>query len=174
VTLRLTDIRDLAYRFVPPKAADERLYHSGYRSWWPAHEIGHFLVATRAECRTYMFGLDVETNFYTDRSAHVSPKARYVISRELAAISISQRLLHRLGHHALANEEIQYTDERTLDCARDPWCKKTVERLLRANHVARLPTTLQGLESALARKAREVGTRSYPTRRAALITEELG
>jgi len=121
-----------------------------------------------------MFGLDVETNFYTDRSAHVSPKARYVVSRELAAISISQRLLHRSGHHALADEEIQYTDERTLDCAFDPWCKKTVDRLLRTNRVVRLPATLAGLESLLARKAREVGIRAYPTRRAAMTTDELG
>ena len=160
MTLRLVEIRDLAYRFVPAIAADRRLVDSGPESWWPAHEIGHFLVATPAECNQSLFGIDL----------HVfapEPQYRYIIAKEIAATSISQRLLRRSGHAALADEEIQYTDEATLECTFERWCKRSVERLLRANKVVRLPTARQGLETLLARKARAVETASNPSRRAA-------
>jgi hypothetical protein len=160
VTLRLTEIHDLAWRFVPAAAADVRLYESGPRSWWPAHEIGHFLVATRDECHACMFGID-------DYAVSESPKYRYMVSREIAAISISQRLLRRSGHADLADEEIQYTDENTIDCSFDRWYKRAVRTLLQANRIVRLPTTLSRLEALLARKAHEVGTRNYPSRQAA-------
>jgi hypothetical protein len=150
MTLHLFEIRSLAYRFVPRVAADRRLHDSGPRSWWPAHEIGHFLVATPAECREPQFGLDTYT---TSNST-----SRYVIAKELAATSISQRLLRRSGHAAIADEEIQYTDEATLECSFERWCKRSVERLLSANKVERLPTTRQGLEALLARKARQIKT----------------
>ena len=159
MTLRLAEIRDLAYRFVPTSAADRRLYERGPRSWWPAHEIGHFLVATPAECGQFMFGLVT----YAARDTTL----RYVIPREIAATLISQRLLRRSGHAALADEEIQYTDEATLECSFERWCKRSVEKLLRANKALRLPTTRQGLEVLLTRKAREAGTTYYPSRRAA-------
>ena len=167
MTLRLIEIRDLAYRFVPDTAADSRLYDSGaraYHSWWPAHEIGHFLVATRAECRQRLFGLD---DCFTSLSTYSAsePRFRYVIAKEIAATSISQRLLRRSGHTSLADEEIQYTNEATLECLFELWCKRFVEKLLRANKVMRLPTTRQGLEALLARKEREVTT-SRPSRRA--------
>jgi hypothetical protein len=159
MTLRLTAIRDLAYRFVPGAAADERLYNYGAKSWWPAHEIGHFLIATRSECRRYMFGLDI--------MSRTSRRYRYAILKEIAAISISQRMLRRSGHTALADEEIEYTDMDTLDCTFDPWCKRAVGKLLREHRIVRLPATLEGMEALLARKAREVGTAPYPSRAAA-------
>lgn len=157
--LRLAEIRDLAYRFVPGAAADGRLYAYGPRSWWPAHEIGHFLVATADECRQAKFGLDNWARF-------AGTRYHYVVSREIAAISISQRLLRRSGHTSLADEEIQHTDEDTLECTFERWCKRLVERLLRANRVARLPTSSGGMEALLTRKAREVGTPFYRSRRA--------
>jgi hypothetical protein len=159
--LRLTEIRDLAHRFVPGEAADMRLYEAGSRSWWPAHEIGHFLVATRHECRQYMFGIDDASPLRT------SERYRYVIAKENAATSISQRLLRRSGHTHLADEEIAYTDEDTLECGHEHWCRHMVDELLRAHRAARLPATHEGLEALLARKAREVGTPFYPSRRAA-------
>lgn len=167
MTLRLAEIRDLAYRFVPSTAADSRLYDSGaraYHSWWPAHEIGHFLVATRAECRQRLFDLD----FYEARSSRSSAdrEYRYVISREVAATSISQRLLRRSGHTRLADEEIEYTDENTLECSYERWCKRAVSALLRANNALRLPRTFEGLEALLTRKARTVDTAFYPSRQA--------
>lgn len=158
--LRLTEIRDLAWRFVPAAAADIRLYESGHRSWWPAHEIGHFLVATRDECRACMFGID-------DYAANETPRYRYMIAREIAAISISQRLLRRSGHVDLADEEIQYTDEHTIDCSFERWCKHAARALLRTNRVERLPATRPRLEALLARKAGEVDTPTYPSRQAA-------
>ena len=162
MTLRLTEIRDLAYRFVPTTAADRRLYDSGPRSWWPAHEIGHFLVATPAECRQSLFGLDDLID-----ARHESPEFHYVTAKEIAATSISQRLLRRSGHVPLADEEIQYTDENTLECSFEYWCKRTVSSLLRANKVVRLPTTFGGMEALLTRKARDAGTKYYPSRSAA-------
>ncbi len=160
--IRLPEIRDLAYRFVPGAAADERLYTTGPHSWWPAHEIGHFLVASRAECRRYMFGIDG----YESPNCS-SKRYRYVVSREVAAMSISQRILRRSGHTAIADEEIEYTDMDTLDCAFESWCKGTVTKLLRTHRVQRLPSTFDGLERVLTRKAHEVGTRFYATRQAA-------
>lgn len=160
--MRLSEIRDLAYRFVPGAAADTRLYGYGARSWWPAHEIGHFLVATSAECRRPLFGLDTYT-----KGTCTPTEYRYVVAREVAATSISQRLLRRGGHAALADEEIQYTDEDTLECARERWCRQSVNGLLRRNRVARLPTTRDGVEELLARKARAVGTKIFTTTRTA-------
>jgi hypothetical protein len=162
MTLRLAEIHDLAYRFVPGAAADERLYAYGPRSWWPAHEIGHFLVATHRECRQYMFGIDGY------ESARCTPKRyRYVITKELAAISVSQRMLRRSGHITLADEEIEYTDMDTLDCSFEPWCKRAVRKLLHDHRIARLPATFKTMEALLARKAREVDTKTYPSRSAA-------
>ena len=162
--LRLTEIRDLAYRFVPGAAADERLYRTGPRAWWPAHEIGHFLVATRRECRRHMFNIDISSGL---DYACTARRYRYAVAKEIAAISVSQRLLFRAGHRKLADEEIQYTDEDTLDCAHEAWCKRAVSALLREHRIRRLPTTREGLEVLLARKAREVSTTPYPSRQAA-------
>lgn len=147
--LRLAHLWRLARRFVPRAAADRRLHESGPHSWWPAHEIGHFLVASPAECRSPLFGID-------DCTEQGTKLYRYVIAKEIAATSISQRLLRRTGHHDLADEEIQYTDEATIECSFERWCKRAVLALLRENRVVRLPTTAQGLERLLARKAREV------------------
>jgi len=158
--MKLSEIRDLAYRFVPGAAADERLYMEGPRSWWPAHEIGHFLVATRAECRQFMFGLDIT-------SPRIGRRYHYAVSREIAAISVSQRLLRRSGHGKLADEEIQFTDEDTIECSFERWCKRSVSELLRTHRITRLPTTPESLARVLARKAREVGTKTYPSRHAA-------
>jgi len=165
MNLQLTQIRDLAYRFVPAVAATSKLRDYGARSWWPAHEIGHFLVATPAECRQVLFGLDMsdEEGFITPRS----PKFHYVVAKEVAATSISQRLLRRSGHTTLADEEIQYTDEDTLECSFERWCRRAVRTLLRTNKVVRLPATFRGLEALLTRKAHESRTLFYPSSRAA-------
>lgn len=154
MTLRLADIWDLALHYVPPIAADPRLRDCGPCSWWPAHEIGHFLIATSAECTEPRFGIDT----YETETEINERRLRYVIAKEIAATSISQRLLRRSGHAALADEEIQYTDENTLECSFERWCKRAVTKLLRANKVACLSTTRQGLEARLSCKAREVGT----------------
>lgn len=149
--LHLNQIWNLACRFVPLAAADRRLHDSGSNSWWPAHEIGHFLVATRAECHEPKFGIDTCAEQGTSMY-------RYVIAKEIAAIAISQRLLRRSGHSELADDEIQYTDENTIECSFERWCKRSVHALLRKNHVIRLPSTATGIERLLARKARQVGT----------------
>jgi hypothetical protein len=162
--VKLAQIRDLAWRFVPAEAADSRLFEYTARSFWPAHEIGHFLVATRAECRAYRFDLDGTVRTGT-------AKYRYAISREIAAMSISQRLLRRAGHGKLADEEIEYTDETTLECSYERWCKHEVAKLLRVNHAQRLPRTFEGLELLLSRKARAVKTEAYASRKAALAAD---
>ena len=162
--MKLSQIRDLAYRFVPVEAADARLFDTTCRSFWPAHEIGHFLVATDFECRSSRFNLDNTVRTGT-------AKYRYVIAREIAAMSISQRLLRRAGHGKIADEEIEYTEEKTLECSYERWCKHEVAKLLRTNHAHRLPTTFDGLELLLSRKARTVKTAPYPSRKAALAAD---
>ena len=170
--LHLTQIWDLANRFVPAIAADRRLHDSGPNSWWPAHEIGHFLVATAAECSAPRFGIDTYVGELDPACIVRGTEAvlRYVITKEIAATSISQRLLRRSGHATLADEEIQYTDETTLECSFERWCKRSVDRILRVNSAMRLPTTRQGLETRLVRKAREVGT-PYVARRRPVTTK---
>jgi hypothetical protein len=150
--MALSEIRDLAFRYVPGAAADPRLYNYGARSWWPAHEIGHFLIATHDECREPLFDLDIALPSKT------GPLYEYAVAKEIAAISVSQRLLRRSGHAALADEEIEYSDPDTLDCSFDAWCKRAVRKLLREHRIRRLPTTAAGLERVLMRKAREVDT----------------
>lgn len=150
MTLSLAELYDLAFRFVPVAAVDRRLYLYDDQ-WWPAHEIGHFLVATPKECRQAKFGIDTCAKF-------PSPLYRYVVIREIAATTISQRLLRRSGHKVIADDEIQYTDEGTLDCSFERWCKRSVAALLRANNAARLPRSYRRLEALLARKAHKVGT----------------
>ncbi len=179
--MRLTEIHELARRFVPMAAADDRLYWESPRSWWPAHEIGHFLVATAAECRQDLFGIDSdqrlsEIGVYADDYARDLPHLlqsraarviRYITVREIAATSISQRLLRRSGHGKLADLEIEYTDEGTLECAHEPWCKQAVKRLLRARAITRLPATYAGLTALLSRKAHAAGTPIHASLRAA-------
>ncbi len=172
--LHLAEIYDLAWRYVPATSADDRLYTSSPCSWWPAHEIGHFLVATPAECRHLMFGVyldeEVDSIKKYGSSKYGLREFRYMVSREVAATSISQRLLRRAGHGDLADEEIQYTTEATIECSFERWCKRSVDKLLRMNKVARLPTTSRGLETLLARKARDVGTTPHASLRAARET----
>src|SRR5512135_3910853 len=155
--LQLAEIHDLARRFVPQAAADRRLYEYGPDSWWPAHEIGHFLVATNAECHKPKFGIDGY-----EQPDCTPTRYRYVVMKEIAAISISQRLLRRSGHGALADEEIQYTDETTIECSFESWCKRSVKTLLHKHRITRLPTTSAGLERLLARKASKVEQRRSP------------
>lgn len=164
--MTLTEIHDFAWRFVPPAAVDERLYTEGERSWWPAHEIGHFLIATTRECRQRLFGLDTDVTYFYPT---LKPRIRYVIIRELAAMSISQRILRRAGHVTWADQEIQYTDETTLHYAIEPWCRRAVRRLLSAHQVRRLPASSTGIEALLTRKARAVGTSFYRTRNDAAL-----
>jgi hypothetical protein len=152
VILHLSEIHALACRFIPNAATDPRLYTDGHQSWWPAHEIGHFLIATPDECHQPKFGIDIHADFMT-------PSYRYVVIREIAATSISQRLLRRSGHKTLAEDEIQYTDETTLECSFDRWCKQAVAKLLHTNKVKRLPSSYQSLEALLAHKALKVARR---------------
>ena len=147
--LSLRDIHRLAVRYVPTAAADHRLFDDDARSWWPAHEIGHFLVATSAECREHKFGIDIDAEAGT--AAH-----RYMVAKEIAAMSISQRLLRRSGHAAIADEEIQFTDEWTLECSFERWCRRAVSKMMQLNRTMRLPTTAITLERLLARKTREI------------------
>ena len=149
MTLRLRDIHQLAVAYVPTIAADHRLFDDDARSWWPAHEIGHFLVATSAECREHKFGIDMDAEAGT-------AKHRYIVAKEIAAMSISQRLLRRSGHAAVADEEIQFTDEWTLECSFERWCRRAVAKMMLRNRTRRLPTTAITLERLLARKTREV------------------
>jgi hypothetical protein len=149
VTLRLRDIHRLAVRYVPTVAADHRLFDHAARSWWPAHEIGHFLVATSAECREHKFGIGIDAEAGT--AAH-----RYIVAKEIAAMSISQRLLRGAGHAEIADEEVQFTDEWTLECSFEHWCRRSVAKMMQDNRTRRLPKTVTGLAGLLARKTREV------------------
>jgi hypothetical protein len=116
------------------------------------------LIATYDECRASQFDLDRGT----------PDCCFYEVTHELAAMSISQRLLRRAGHVKLADDEIDYTDIETCEASREPKYKRAVAKLLRDNRALSLPSTFARLEVRLMRKAHTVDTYFYPSRRAAL------
>lgn len=155
--ITLSELLELAFRFVPVKAADYRVYRSGPHSWWPAHEMGHFLVASPRECRMPLFGLEYAPS-------QGKRRLDYITAKELAATSISQRLLRQSGYFVLANDEIEYTSEDTLEWGLDAEGKRLVSKYLKTYRARRLPTTFKGLEALLKRKAKAVGTPFYASR----------
>lgn len=104
-------------------------------SFWPAHEIGHLLTTEPWRHKTELFGLDIDSSTSWHESA----------CRELAAMSVSRRLLAIVGRDDLYRMELRYTDSDTLNHSD----RGRVKQLLRRFKVQRLPTTFEGLERLL-------------------------
>jgi len=90
-----------------------------------------------------MFGLDLE-KLTTADAIDLEHELR---CRELAAMSVSGRLLEHAGRADLASQEREDTDTSTMY-----WDDRgRVAELLREFRCLHLPTTLQGLERKLSR-----------------------
>jgi hypothetical protein len=103
----LADLRELCDRFVPTTSRHHNsISGSIYKStaWWPAHELGHLIVAAKRDIGKPMFGIDEDSSY----SAH------YCRCMEIAAMHVSRRLLTAVGRPDLADVEAEDTDLDTL------------------------------------------------------------
>lgn len=135
--LTLADLRELCDRYVPDKCRHEDSFDRAV-DWWPSHELGHLLTVARWRIGREMFGLD-------------GGPERELRSHELAAMSVSRRLLETAGRRDLARAEYHDTDDSTLHYYDD---RGRVNAILRRHRVVRLPTTRGGLERILQRAVR--------------------
>jgi hypothetical protein len=106
--------------------------------WWYAHEIGHMLTVPLECIGKPYFGIRVPW----PEPCHNEHELRCY---ELAAMSISRRLVTAAGRPDLARIEEDRTEVRTLT-----WSDRDgVRRILRRRGCSRLPHTREGLERKL-------------------------
>lgn len=104
--ITLQHLHDLCECYVPEVSRHPSAY--GPDSWWPAHEIGHLLVATPYEVGRPLFGLD-------DLDGVPTPdRIDYGLLIECAAMALSGRFLRAAGREDLAEQEIEDTDQGTM------------------------------------------------------------
>lgn len=143
----LIDIFELAMTCVPQRCR-KKIEEDLVYTYWPAHEIGHFLVANKAEVCREEYGIEARsdtTRGYTHAIAH-----------ELAAMHVSARLLKPISPR-LVRVEVEHTDEWTLDLRDDPTVIPQVAKLLRFGNAERVPHTKADLRRLLRWKRRELG-----------------
>jgi len=141
--LTLRDLSLLYRRYVPVASRHPRAWPSDGALWWPAHELGHLLTVPPEWIGLPMFGLD-------DNGELDSPKTHELCCRELAAMSVSRRLLIACGRRDIARREGEETDYETMMHLDDPSARRRVRAILRKHNCVRLPRTREGLEAKLA------------------------
>lgn len=139
--LTLRDLRRLCTKYVPRASRHPNSW--GSPKWWPAHELGHLLVARPAEIGLPLFGMNTE-------SIDDPRSERRALLVECAAMSVSRRLLRACGREDLADEEAEDTDHHTMSWWDEHPC--TVRAFKKRRGVAKIPTTARALEAALRRK----------------------
>ena len=136
--LILGDIRVLYQRYVPDASRHPGAREVGGPRWWPAHEIGHLLTVPHRNIGMPMFGLDNEGASYEETERF--------LAYELAAMSISRRLLTACGHPELFYHpkigELEASDYDVVHFG----SRSYAQRLLRRRQLLRLPRTRAGLE----------------------------
>ena len=137
--LTLADLRQLCARYVPRASRHPGSLDRGDH-WWPAHELGHLLTVDPRGIGQPLFGLEWSEASGTD------PRCVHELRcRELAAMSVSRRLLTAAGRADLVRTEIDSTDGATL-CYADGG---RVRRILRKHRCLRVPRTRGELERKL-------------------------
>lgn len=108
----LDDLQRLCDLYVPHVSR-----HSGsfdtHDAWWPAHELGHLLIATRREIGKPMFGID-DSDALGYPLKLSSRRHTYLLTMECAAMTISAQLLTAAGRADLAAIEYDGTDRSTI------------------------------------------------------------
>lgn len=136
--LTLSDIRALYQRYVPDASRHPSAREVGGPRWWPAHEIGHLLTVPHQNIGIRMFGLDNEGVSYQETERF--------LAYELAAMSISRRLLTACGHPDLFyNPKIGELEASNYDVIHFG-SRSHARRLLRQRQLLLLPGTRSGLE----------------------------
>ena len=110
--MKLAQIYELAWRFVPPVAADRRLYEDNARSWWPAHEIGHLAVPRRD------LSIDAQRNVLACLRALRSRFGNWISVERAVPVSHSQPC-------------------RSMTCSREPRCRSIRARAAAAHFAMR-------------------------------------
>jgi len=147
--VKIADLRDLCERYVPWESRHEgstsAFGHAPFgQEWWYAHEIGHLLTVPIDHIGLPMFGLEDPDD--------VNVGEHELRSRELAAMSVSRRLLTTIGRRDLWLNEQDGTDTHTLY-----WNgRQRVEEILREHRCLRLPRTRCGLARKIRGVLREV------------------
>lgn len=149
--LTLSDIRALYERYVPQSSR-----HSGARLgfslWWPAHEIGHLLTVPRRNIGMPLFGLD--------NAGATSQETACAQAYELAAMSISRRLLAACDRPDLFCDELEASDYDVMHFG----SHNRARRLLRKRRLLRLPRTRSGLETLCQRALAPTSTPREPNK----------
>jgi hypothetical protein len=149
--LTLSDIRALYERYVP-QASRHSGARVGFSLWWPAHEIGHLLTIPRRNIGMSLFGLD-------NAGADSQETERSQVY-ELAAMSISRRLLTACGRPDLFRDELEATDDDVMHFG----SRSRARRLLRKRRLLRLPHTRSGLEILCQRALAPASTPREPNK----------
>lgn len=140
--MTLRDLRSLYLRHVP---VSSRHYNADDGAkWWHAHELGHLLTVEPDSIGWSMFGLD-DANDPHGQNVHDR------LCRELAAMSVSRRLLKACGREDIAQLEIEETDSVTLRYLDEPKARRRVDAILREHSCLRIPRTRDALAAKLER-----------------------
>lgn len=139
--LRLDDLLALCRAYVPRKSRHGASYtrHSKGQ-WWPAHELGHLLTVPREAIGLPLFGMNTDVP-YSDPSFAV--QAAY----ELAAMSVSRRLLTTVGRPDLFEIESEGSDYEVMHYG----SYRRAKTILRKTRTLRIPRTVRALERRLER-----------------------
>lgn len=138
MSLTLDDILEMYLRYVPEMSRHENAVDYA-ESWWPAHELGHLLTVSPRQIGQPGFGLD--TDEMLGRRAELS------YAYELAAMSVSRRLLTACGRCDLFKMEIEGTGEEVFDYGN----RSRARQILRRRGVLRLPRDRARLEARVRR-----------------------
>jgi hypothetical protein len=140
--MTLRDLYVLYRRYVP---VESRHRNAGDGAlWWPAHELGHLLTVPSNTIGLPMFGLDDDA----DPDALNVPERR---CRELAAMSVSRRLLVACDRRDLADQEANDTDHDTTEYAWEDHAKRRIPEILREHGCLRISRSREALEAKLRR-----------------------
>jgi len=99
----LDDLHELCNHYVPVTSRHANSISYTSAAWWPAHELGHLIVAAKRDIGKPMFGIDDDSRY----SEH------YRRCMEIAAMRVSRRLLTAVGRRDLADDEAEDTDLAT-------------------------------------------------------------
>lgn len=145
--MKLLDLKELCDRYVPKTSRHDRSFDGP--DWWPAHELGHLLIAAPDEVGQTLFGLSDSDEL--DGPFDLNPsRQRYLLSIECAAMTLSARMLRNVGHRDLADEEFNDTDDNTMY-----WWDSHEElvKQLVADRCPRVPRTRVRLERLLQQRS---------------------
>jgi hypothetical protein len=149
--LTIRDLCDLFRRYVPAASRHTSASSGDGPLWWPAHELGHLLTVPPRAIGLPMFGLDDDA----DPDQLCVPERR---CRELAAMSVSYRLLVACGRPDLADQEREDTDHETMEYSWEDHARRRVPEILREHGCLRIPRSREVLET----KLRHAIARAHP------------